>query len=767
MTTTISSPDRFGSLLRGLLKKNIPNMLYLFVLGFLCQPVQYLASMFGHYYDDKMGTVYSYMNTSDPGGIYADLAIGAVPFIWLAGTLVFGIIGVNYMHNRRAVDLYHSLPVTRKQLMLANLTNSFLTVAVPMTANQLITLVLAIVRESFAPGRSDLNIGFALLDLVGWYVTAFAILTVIYMAATQVGSTFDTFIFSGVFLAALPVIYLAHYLMCENFLTGWNYDMLGEVACSLSPALFMFGWYATFPNDGWFIPVLILWMAISAAILWYAMRLYTRRPSERAESHANRGTAVWVFQFLGTFLGGLGLGTIFTYMIGSNGGDVTHLLWIALFGALVYLLVAAVLGRGFKGMGKATLLRGGVMILVTLAYAGIIFTGGLGFESRVPDASKVVSVTVNHRGRFEYVDYFDADNSWEWYSNADHMTHYEYRSINTVTLEGDEAIRAVTAMHEATVSDHPCEGGGSLSIEYKLQNGFTMKRRFYRANCNICGEMATALEATEEFRSCTDPLYYWTSEDSPYEEVIIGGPNGLQSMTLTDKGKIDTLISVLRHDIAAESPNEYYSVDRKTACHIYLPSAVAEAAYDTKMTRDFYASFSVPVSDKYTATLSLLREWGVLDEVTEESWDAGLLAQWGSDVEGSGKIIIPSYYGTQVGFRINDYEHIELTREEVEALLPLSTDTYSERWGDTCFYLLLSRGEPDSQELTVSLPRFIPYEVAFKSGIATEKMEEIMMRYYGYNKEEIYEIFLNENSSSLPVVSYESSASIAPVPYAG
>ena len=45
MITATSSPDRFGSLLRGLLKKNISNMVYLALIGFIGIPLPYLLAM--------------------------------------------------------------------------------------------------------------------------------------------------------------------------------------------------------------------------------------------------------------------------------------------------------------------------------------------------------------------------------------------------------------------------------------------------------------------------------------------------------------------------------------------------------------------------------------------------------------------------------------------------------------------------------------------------------------------------------------------------
>lgn len=202
MITATSSPDRFGSLLRGLLKKNIPNMVYLALIGFIGIPLPYLLAMFRRW-EEKGQWVYENISTADRGGLYVGIAVGTVCLLWLAGSFILALSGVGYMHNRRAVDLYHSLPVTRGQLLLGHVLANFLTVALPMTANTLLTAALAGIRHGMTPDRAAFHLGAIALDLLGWYVTAFAIIVMVYLAATQVGSTFDTFLFSGVFLAAL------------------------------------------------------------------------------------------------------------------------------------------------------------------------------------------------------------------------------------------------------------------------------------------------------------------------------------------------------------------------------------------------------------------------------------------------------------------------------------------------------------------------------------------------------------------------------------
>ena len=101
MITATSSPDRFGSLLRGLLKKNIPNMVYLALIGFIGIPLPYLLAMFRRW-EEKGQWVYENISTADRGGLYVGIAVGTVCLLWLAGSFILALSGVGYMHNRRA-----------------------------------------------------------------------------------------------------------------------------------------------------------------------------------------------------------------------------------------------------------------------------------------------------------------------------------------------------------------------------------------------------------------------------------------------------------------------------------------------------------------------------------------------------------------------------------------------------------------------------------------------------------------------------------------
>lgn len=668
MITATSSPDRFGSLLRGLLKKNIPNMVYLALIGFIGIPLPYLLAMFRRW-EEKGQWVYENISTADRGGLYVGIAVGTVCLLWLAGSFILALSGVGYMHNRRAVDLYHSLPVTRGQLLLGHVLANFLTVALPMTANTLLTAALAGIRHGMTPDRAAFHLGAIALDLLGWYVTAFAIIVMVYLAATQVGSTFDTFLFSGVFLAALPVLCLTHTVMCQSYLAGWNYDMKWQIFCVLTPVLTMIGSYTTYGE--WLYAAMAIWLA--AGVL---------------------------------------------------------LLWIAVFALEVYFFVELILGRGFKGMKRGSIMMGAAMAAVTVLYAGILFTGGLGFEKRVPAAERLASVTLDYRGRYNNV-YLNEAERLHSYEGENHAIYYSYDSIGDVTLRGPEALKAATALHRLlTESDQNGVSGenhmGRIELEYTFNDGRVMKRVYHAYGGDALLAAYAALEDTPEFQSRTNPLYYWVAEESPYREIDLCDATGFHKTALTETD-YDTaaLVAALRLDMLAEKAMDYYDQERRTVCYLYLESELDEKYSHQPAEKDFYSSFTVPVGESYTHTLELLREWGLEGYLIPAEWDSMFVTAWGCDVVGTGRVILPLWYGVETEiFSQAAYEAgILLSREEAEPLLALADWTYPNTGSDDCLYLSLVRTAADGTK-TYGLPMFLPLEEARRQPLLREYMAE-------------------------------------------
>ena len=174
-TTTLSSKNRFTNLLKVQLLRNLSTMAYLAVILFLFFPLQLFLQW------QQLENIYQsnghiqWWRFVSPTNMYTTTSFVAVCFILIVGTLVISLSQVSYMHQKRSVDLYHSLPLTRRQLMLANGITAFATVAIPFVVNYVINIAFALVCTTL-PGYSFLWTN-VLRDIFGWLVAIMGIIS--------------------------------------------------------------------------------------------------------------------------------------------------------------------------------------------------------------------------------------------------------------------------------------------------------------------------------------------------------------------------------------------------------------------------------------------------------------------------------------------------------------------------------------------------------------------------------------------------------------
>lgn len=381
-------------------------------------------------------------------------------------------------------------------------------------------------------------------------------------------------------------------------------------------------------------------------------------------------------------------------------------------------------------MKRGSIMMGAAMAAVTVLYAGILFTGGLGFEKRVPAAERLASVTLDYRGRYNNV-YLNEAERLHSYEGENHAIYYSYDRIGEVTLRGPEALKAATALHRLlTESDQNGVSGenymGRIELEYTFNDGRVMKRVYHAYGGDALLAAYAALEDTPEFQSRTNPLYYWVAEESPYREIDLCDATGFHKTALTETD-YDTaaLVAALRLDMLAEKAMDYYDQERRTVCYLYLKSELDEKYSHQPAEKDFYSSFTVPVGESYTHTLELLREWGLEGYLIPAEWDSMFVTAWGCDVVGTGRVILPLWYGVETEiFSQAAYEAgILLSREEAEPLLALADWTYPNTGSDDCLYLSLVRTAADGTK-TYGLPMFLPLEEARRQPLLREYMAE-------------------------------------------
>ena len=99
---------------------NLKMTLFIFIIGLLIYPVVLLTNDFTGYYDGN----YGYKSTSQVGLAITYLAILCY---------IIPLFKFSYLHKKKQIDYYYSLPIKRKDLLNINLIIGFIQIIVPYT----------------------------------------------------------------------------------------------------------------------------------------------------------------------------------------------------------------------------------------------------------------------------------------------------------------------------------------------------------------------------------------------------------------------------------------------------------------------------------------------------------------------------------------------------------------------------------------------------------------------------------------------------------
>jgi len=616
-----------------MMKRNHGVMLYFGALCFVLYPLQYALQVFSKSYDAQL---------AQPDAVAADAGSALKHFSTLpeaaqvtllmavfAMTLLMGLFQFSYLHSKKAVDVYHSLPVSRDTLTLANVAAAFTTVMVPLAINYMVALVVGSLKHTLNPAYT-FSPGGLLMDLLIWAILVFAVLAAIAFVAVQVGSVFDTFLFSCELLCVVPVVLFLTFTLFEMLLRGYdrNNVTMGWLQFT-SPFTLIPGRYSLLTNatkNDFLIGNIAagVWLLVGLLLLWLAIRIYRRRPSELAESNTANCALAQLGVLAMTYVAATFCGTLFS---GVSDNYTTHrlafVLWTLLFGVLAFVLAQVVLQRGVKGLRKA-MWPGVATVGVTVLAAVLLATGGLGYESRIPAADDIESVSISYRGRYGDIPLLLAGTK-STYQEDDlpGVTLFNYDYSQNVTLKTPEAISLVQKIHtiaskrsddQSTNSSYTAQVS-RLTINYTLKNGRHLIRGYDSSNLGAAGGALLELENNDEFKTNTYPAFQSAAKD--YASATVTDAYGFRHVEVDGQAELQKLLDAAKQDIAEENVASLGTQSDFTVCTISFAPAV-EPQY-RQLTEDAYSGGYLMVRPSYTHTLQALRDLGLANYMTPDS----------------------------------------------------------------------------------------------------------------------------------------------------
>jgi len=635
--TTLSSEGRLRALCGGMIKRNRSNMLYFGVLLFVLYPLQYILHIFDENFNSRLFNYANGFGSLNLLGVanahHTDSTAILLCIAVFVMTLVIGLGQFSYLHSKKAVDVYHELPVNRSTLALANVLAGFATVMIPLTANYLVVLVIGLLKRAITPAF-PLIVGGLLIDLVCWAVVVFAVLCIIAFVAVQVGSIFDNFLFSCELLVVCPaVIYLTLNLF-QQLLRGFSYSnsdyrwLLYTSPITLMAEHYSSGYDVMFADQRYMRGLLMIgiWLVLAIGLLWLTMRLYRKRPSEIAESSTSRCPLAQVGVLAGTYLGGTVCGLLFSGVTGRMDERWSFTMWTIIFSVLIYVLAQVILLRGFKGIKKA-LLPGAITVGFIAAFCIVLSTGGLGYETRIPAPADVASVSVNYRGRYSDTGLLLAETKTPYEdSSMPGVTLYRYNRKGDVDMDTPEGIAAVQRLHTVASDrslDYTVSGNrrwtSRLIITYTLQNGKQLVRNYDYNELSAVESELIALENTEEFKRETHPVFLMDAKS--YGSFIIDDALGLYTAQITSQADMQRIMDALEADMLAEDLTELEHSTELAPCSItFMPAIPVD---NLQLTQDAYNSGYVVVRSCYTNTLQVLEQLGLAQMTAPQMDDIG------------------------------------------------------------------------------------------------------------------------------------------------
>ena len=500
--------------------------------------------------------------------------------VLVAGALIVGLFGFRHVFSKKMIDQYHSIPVTRRMLFLANYLNGFLIWFIPMLVGALICAALA--------GFFMADFGAWLATLSTWvttllhFIIAFLLVYhAVIIAVMLSGNILNTLINGSILGFGVIALYSIQYAFANQYFSTYYsffearfYQVIW--ASPLASAIYQL---AIAGGEEAHTLTIVMNVVMILAMGIAGMVLYLHRPSELAEQGMKIKSAKVIFKTIAVLLAGMCGWIFFDLLTGRLG-------WMIFGGILVGVLCYGILDIIFHMDFKAFFAHKIQMVCTVLAVllVGFIFKFDLaGFDSYVPKKENIAAMGI-------YINNFGINSL----SVEDRICEMEYTD--------QEVIHAfLTRMAARDEEQYPRDGSGRTAAAYvrvKEKSGRTYYR-LYRV-WESDKELVTPILMDEAYiqNNVLIPEEIIANAEIDVKDGHAELQGNQESIQLEDYKQLVQLYEAYNADLLAKPERYIYQVDDILG-HFYVRNG-GKTYYYLRM--DIYESMA--------QTTALLKEWG-------------------------------------------------------------------------------------------------------------------------------------------------------------
>ncbi|MBC8610770.1 hypothetical protein H8702_06485 [Massilimaliae timonensis] len=533
---------------------------------------------------------------------------------------VLSLVQFSYLTNRRAMDVFGTLPIRRGAMMRAKMLAGVTILAVPVALSYLVIFFCNLIIVGFHQ--------YLILELLVVLLNALVVMLLPYgltaLISTISGTIMENILYPLALLSAPVILY--GFIMEVIRYTMFGYA--GEAANHFVLAL-LSPFCEFFADDGWYLVnhgitqtlleqqelgvgttflslvsqnliVMGIWLVISAGLMAAAVFGLRRRKNERAGLKGASRVLNHIACFLAALIGGALVLAIFS--VGFLGTAYYNLRYVWFFVAILITFVAyqLIVLQSVKAMLKTWPL---LLVCVVLGSGFVTFveTDAFGAYTKIPEESQVHMVSIDYSG------IMGTTRSTE-----------TLQSDRPVYYNDPDLIQTVLEFHQQVVEDRIREPGNyqAIRLEYKLKDGSSMVRQ-YTADTQKAAEILATLNENDSFLSENHVIF--TNDLSGYDIVQVSDPYyTVMNELTTEQIDLEALQQALQQDVMEQTLEDMLDPQEPEIGWIHLwknePEDLNEEEnWDEWNMWNETAEMSILVKGSYQNTIAYLESIGAID----------------------------------------------------------------------------------------------------------------------------------------------------------
>ena len=447
---------------------------------------------------------------------------GVYPWFMLVavvGAVICGMSGFAYLHSRKQMDFYHSLPIKRETIFAVRFVNGIMIYAIPYLVGLLFTYILCAVYGVMTSDIFFASLYFFVVHLMGYLIVYLG--TIIAMLLT--GKMVIAFFGNCVLNLYAPAVYMLVIGLRELFLVtsyGNYVDMENALLVTrwLSPLSYYFSLITALEEGKSFGLEFLFFLLFAAVLVVLAVWLYKKRASEKADTAMSFKVTEPVVRVMLAIPVGILTGILF-FSIQYDYGYSIALFWLIFGGLLGGFLAHGIIEALYNGDIKKCLSHK-VQMLVTMVLAAVVPLVFLfdifGFDSYLPKKEDIKSMAVSSSELRFGGSYYDED-GWERaekyvlenmeVTNIDAM--YELAEVLTAAVAESREDRFFGyGVYDVYYDELGKEKNYATHfvIRYTLKNGSEVIRR-YEYNYYAVLDILERIYNDDDFKKMSHPVF--------------------------------------------------------------------------------------------------------------------------------------------------------------------------------------------------------------------------------------------------------------------